>query len=100
MSRGRFYWARGPRCVLTPGPVLFFRRLWGDLVRWPAPGLAPSPGRSWLPAAAAVPINAFAATTIADPLTLSRRHFPALPLAGGGRGQGAQWVGPGPGGAR
>src|ERR1035438_4258940 len=67
MSRGRFYWARGSWRLLTAtGPLLFFRRLWGDLVRWPAPGLAPSPGRSWLPAAAAVPLNAFACPTIAD----------------------------------
>ncbi|GLW63170.1 hypothetical protein Arub01_14140 [Actinomadura rubrobrunea] len=36
----------------------FFRRLRGDLTAGPAPGLAPSPGRSWLLAAAGVPIKA------------------------------------------
>ncbi|TDC69778.1 hypothetical protein E1200_07520 [Actinomadura sp. GC306] len=48
----RVYWAAG-RC---PGP--FFRRLRGDRTAGLAPGLAPSPGRSWLRAAAGVPFSA------------------------------------------
>ncbi|TDB92074.1 hypothetical protein E1266_25495 [Actinomadura sp. 7K534] len=41
---------------MSGGP--FFRRLRGDRTAGLAPGLAPSPGRSWLRAAAGVPISA------------------------------------------
>ncbi|TDE28172.1 hypothetical protein E1289_22005 [Actinomadura sp. 6K520] len=76
----RVYLARGP----CPGP--FFRRLRGDLTAGLAPGLAPSPGRSWLRAAAGVPISAclLPAPTVthagAGPLPVSRA---ALARCGG-----------------
>ncbi|MPY42189.1 hypothetical protein FNH04_20435, partial [Streptomyces phyllanthi] len=46
------------RCRAWPAPA-FFRRLRGDLHVALAPGLPPSPGRSWLRTALLVPIHAF-----------------------------------------
>ncbi|AJE86188.1 hypothetical protein SLNWT_5812 [Streptomyces albus] len=52
-SRNRFYRPRR-----TGSAAAFFRRLRGDLHVGQAPGLAPSPGRSWLRTALLVPIHA------------------------------------------
>jgi len=60
----RFYWAGRSLAARAGRP--FLRRLRGDLVAGPAPGLAPSPGRSWPRSAAAVPIHAVQTATIAD----------------------------------
>ena len=46
------------RCHSCLSAAAFFRRLRGDLHVAPAPGLAPSPGRSWLRTPLLVPIHA------------------------------------------
>jgi len=86
----RVYWARPvavrDACVPKGAGGRFFRRLRGDLAAGHAPGLAPSPGRSWLHSAAGVPIKAVPMRPLAVTVThpgpnlFPPRHRPHLPL--------------------
>jgi len=77
----RFYLAR------APAPMMPGRSSGGSGVIWsagPAPGLTPSPGRSWPLSAAAVPISALQccpslsdAAVLARALAARRRMLPA-----------------------
>lgn len=75
------------RCLSCLSAAAFFRRLRGDLHVAPAPGLAPSPGRSWLRTPLLVPIHASRSAQCTAPGGQRPTGFPG-PVGEGRRGAG------------